>query len=145
MILWGMVFIPGIAGILSLIAPREGRAPRWISLMALLMDFGILLGLWISRWRSGSFTPLQWSQPWTSAWGIYFHLGMDGLSLLLVALTLVLGVLAILVSRSEIKEKVGFFHFNLLWTLTGLIGVFHSLSTYFFTSFGSSCWCPCTF
>ena len=46
--------------------------------------------------------------------GISFHLALDGLSLLMVVLTALLGVLAILCSWNEIHKYQGFFHLNLL-------------------------------
>ena len=52
--------------------------------------------------------------PWIPQLGISFELGLDGLSLLLVLLTLLLGIIAVVISWSEITERVGFFHFNLI-------------------------------
>ncbi len=62
--------------------------------------------------------------PWVPQLGISFHLSMDGLSLLLVILTVFLGIASVIVSWTEISERVGFFHFNLMMVLSGIIGVF---------------------
>jgi NADH-quinone oxidoreductase subunit M len=43
---------------------------------------------------------------------------------LLILLTLGIGVMSVIASWSEITERVGFFHFNLMLTLAGVIGVF---------------------
>jgi NADH-quinone oxidoreductase subunit M len=67
--------------------------------------------------------------------GIRFHLALDGLGYVLVLLTLGLGILAVLASWTEIRERVGFFHFNLLWTLAGIIGVFLALDLFLFFFF----------
>src|SRR5690606_37441199 len=48
----------------------------------------------------------------------------DGLSLLLLILTFFLGAVSVIVSWREIRDRVGFFHFNLLWVLAGIAGVF---------------------
>jgi len=61
---------------------------------------------------------------WIPQFGIRFHLALDGLSLALLLLTYFLGVVAILSSWTEIRQRVGFFHFNLLWVLAGITGVF---------------------
>jgi NADH-quinone oxidoreductase subunit M len=60
---------------------------------------------------------------------------MDGLSLLLVLLTVLLGLMAVVASWSEIRERVGFFHFNLLWVLAGIVGVFLALDLFLFYVF----------
>ena len=74
-------------------------------------------------------------RPWIPRFGITFFLGIDGLSLLLVLLTLFLGVLAVVVSWREIGDRVGLFHFNLLWTIAGILGVFLALDLFLFFFF----------
>ena len=75
------------------------------------------------------------TRPWIPALGIGFHLAMDGLSLLLVLLTVFLGMAAVLASWTEIERDVGFFHFNLMATLTGIIGVFIAMDLFLFYFF----------
>jgi NADH-quinone oxidoreductase subunit M len=57
------------------------------------------------------------------------------LSLLLVILTCFLGLLAVVASWSEIQERVGLFHANVLWVLTGVMGVFLALDLLLFYVF----------
>ena len=52
---------------------------------------------------------------WIPRFGINFELAMDGLSLILVALTLLLGLIAVSASWNEIERRRGFFQANLLW------------------------------
>ena len=79
------------------------------------------------------FDEVDW--PWIPSFGIHFHLALDGLSLLLVVLTFFLGIVAVLASWTEIREKVGFFHFNLLWILAGITGVFLAVDLFLFYFF----------
>ncbi len=72
---------------------------------------------------------------WMPRFGIRFELAMDGLSLILVVLTLVLGLVAVMASWNEIKERRGFFQANLLWSLTGVLGVFLALDLFLFFVF----------
>src|SRR6185503_2511990 len=76
------------------------------------------------------FEQVDWS--WIPQFGIQFHLAMDGLSLLLVLLTLFLGIVSVLASWTEITTGVGFFHFNLLWILAGITGVFLAIDLFLF-------------
>jgi NADH-quinone oxidoreductase subunit M len=72
---------------------------------------------------------------WIPQFGISMHLALDGLSLLMLILTFFLGIIAVIISWKEINSKVGFFHFNLLLILAGIIGVFLSLDLFLFYFF----------
>lgn len=116
--------------------------PRWICLAALSLDLLLVFALF-SRVDSPADVSVvgggSWIQhlnlEWIPRFGISFHLAMDGLSLLLVALTVILGFMSISCSWTEIKERVGFFHFNLLWTLAGVLGVFLAMDLFLFFVF----------
>ncbi|MCP5876304.1 NADH-quinone oxidoreductase subunit M, partial [Klebsiella pneumoniae] len=73
--------------------------------------------------------------PWIQSLGIGIHLAVDGLSLLMVLLTALLGVLDVGCSWGEIQKNVGFFHLNLLWSLGGVIGVFLAIDLFLFFFF----------
>jgi NADH-quinone oxidoreductase subunit M len=60
---------------------------------------------------------------------------MDGMSLLLVGLTLLLGIVAVIASWTEISVRPGFFQANLLWTLAGTVGVFLAMDLFLFFLF----------
>ena len=72
---------------------------------------------------------------WMPRFGISLELAMDGLSLLLLVLTLALGLIAIASSWSEIDFKPGLFQANLLWTLAGVCGVFLAVDMFLFFLF----------
>jgi NADH-quinone oxidoreductase subunit M len=72
---------------------------------------------------------------WIPSLGVQFSLGLDGLSLLLVVLTAFLGVIAVAAAWDEIVERAGFFYFNLLWTLAGVVGVFTAIDLFLFFFF----------
>jgi NADH-quinone oxidoreductase subunit M len=69
---------------------------------------------------------------WVPSFGIHFHLAVDGLSLLMLGLTFFLGIIAVVTSWTEIRERVGFFHFNLMWVLAGIAGVFLAVDLFLF-------------
>lgn len=138
MILVWLIAILLVAGLLAWFAALwNSHAPRWIALVAIIADFVIALVLWLSHYRQLSLVShqnwiedLDWN--WISRFGIHFHLAMDGLSLLLLLLTFFLGMVSVLVSWQEIRERVGFFHLNLLWVLAGIAGVFLALDLFLF-------------
>ena len=73
--------------------------------------------------------------PWIPRFGIRFHLAADGLSLVLIVLTNFLGIVAVACSWTEITDRTGFFYFNLMWVLAGIIGVFTALDLFLFYFF----------
>lgn len=137
MLVW-LIVIPFVAGILAWLTARwSTQLPRWISLAAAALDLVLTLVLWI---RGGSLAatgaPSIWLAEvdwnWVPRFGIHFHLGIDGLSLLLLVLTFFLGVVSVLCSWTEIREHIGFFHLNLMWILAGIAGVFLALDLFLF-------------
>jgi NADH-quinone oxidoreductase subunit M len=136
MILVLLFAIPLFAGIMAWGAANwSARLARSISLLALLVDFGLAVQLWTSTGRLDLPWITQIDANWIPQWGVHFHLGMDGLSLLLILLTLFLGIMSVAASWREVQSRVGFFHFNLMWVLSGIIGVFLALDLFLFYFF----------
>jgi NADH-quinone oxidoreductase subunit M len=141
MILVWLIVLLLVAGVLAAAVARVSPTLcRWVALAA--TAFGLLLSvqLWMRHYSAlAGFTlgePRQWllefDRPWIAGFGIHFHLALDGLSLLLVTLTFLLGVASVLISWREIEDGVGFFHFNLLWVLAGIVGVFLAVDLFLF-------------
>lgn len=132
-----LIIVLVAGGGLAWAAERLGStAPRWVALAALLADALLLApyflqpvapeaGIWLADLHLA----------WIPRFGIGFHLGLDGVSLLLIALALFLGLMAVAASWSEIGERVGAFHASLLWTLAGVVGVFLALDLFLFFMF----------
>ena len=141
-ILPALILVPFIAGFICWLVDKfDQYLPRYIALFGML----ITLGLTIALWQTGTFTyelgakvptwSAEFMVPWIQTLGINIHLAVDGLSLLMVGLTALLGVLAVGCSWGEIQKNVGFFHLNLLWSLGGVIGVFLAIDLFLFFFF----------
>ncbi len=114
MILPWLILIPFIGGFLCWIAEYTSKTlPRWVALGSMVLT--LALSLWV--WHTGDFQlapapggepqwTLQFQLPWIPRFGISIHLAMDGLSLLMVVLTGLLGVLAVLCSWNEIQRRI---------------------------------------
>jgi len=136
MILLWLIIIPLLGGMLSLLAVRWSvQAARWIAIVAAGAALAVTVLLWVSAPRSGSRWLYEWGQPWIPQFGIRFHLAMDGLSLVLILLTFFLGLMSVIASWTEIQDRVGFFHFNVLWVLAGITGVFLAVDLFLFYLF----------
>ena len=137
MILVYLIGILLVAGLISwLTGKRSSMMPRIISLAALAADLILLVTAWLKgNPAGGSGWLIDYHVSWIPQFGIGLHLAMDGLSALLLLLTFFLGLISVLVSWKEIRERSGFFHFNLLWILAGITGVFVSLDLFLFYFF----------
>src|SRR5689334_15909986 len=140
MVLWLLILIPILAAPFAWMGQQWSRhAPRWIALSAMSVDF--LLASFLgsqghSLQTSGHGAWLVESHvSWIPRWGISLHLGLDGLSVILILLTAFVGVVAIIASWTEIQHRVGLFHCNVLLTLGGVIGVFLAIDLFLFFFF----------
>ncbi|MDQ3797541.1 MAG: NADH-quinone oxidoreductase subunit M, partial [Pseudomonadota bacterium] len=137
MLVW-LIIIPAVGGLLAWLAEHRTRwlHPRWVALITLIIEFILILSLWVPLDTGDHGVWLaELRSPWIPRFGISFHLALDGLSLLLIALTALLGIIAVASAWIEITQRVGFFYFNLLMTLAGVIGVFLALDLFLFFVF----------
>ncbi|WP_447598105.1 NADH-quinone oxidoreductase subunit M [Nitrospira sp. Nam80] len=141
MILLWLIIIPMAGACAAWWVERRGpQWPRWTVLVCLGAELALAGVLWLDAVHA---TPLsrpgtwvaEWNGSWIPSWGIRLHVAADGLSLSLLLLTAFLGIMAVVCSWTEIRDRVGFFHFNLLWTLTGVIGVFLAMDLFLFFLF----------
>jgi NADH-quinone oxidoreductase subunit M len=123
-----------------LAGPWRAAWSRWISLLALGTHLAWVV--WTGVQPLGQAEPylqgpwlVEFNRPWIPQLGIGLHLALDGLSLLMLLLVDFLAIMAVLVSWSGIQERVGFFHFNLLWVSAALVGMFLALDLFLFYFF----------
>lgn len=139
MILIGFITILMAGGILAWIAAQFSVALcRWISVVSLLLNFMLAIILWVAPQESalsGSTWITTFSAAWIPTFGVSFTLALDGLSLLMLILTFLLGAIGVITSWREVQYRVGFFHFNLLWVLAGITGVFLTMDLFLFYFF----------
>ena len=132
-----------VGGVLAWLSERwHSNWPKWIALITCLLSGVLLLPLYSQEPAiviSLAGAPSNWIEysqtSWIPRFGISFIFALDGLSLMMVSLTVFLGFVAILSSWTEISDQPGFFQFNLLWTLAGVVGVFTSLDLFLFFFF----------
>jgi NADH-quinone oxidoreductase subunit M len=140
MILAWFILIPLMGGLAAWVLDRkDSESARWVSLAALALDLILLISFWSGPSVQLGLNRGAWlaelNRPWIPQMGINLHLAIDGLSLVLVALTLFLGIISVICSWTEIRDRVGFFHLNLLWILAGILGVFLAMDLFLFYFF----------
>jgi NADH-quinone oxidoreductase subunit M len=132
-ILTVLIFFP-VAACLVLPFIRGDRAVRVFSLGVGLIE--LLLALPLLRFDlSASGYQFQEKAAWVPQWGLHYHLGMDGISLLMVLLTVLLLPLCVLCSWTYIGRRVKEFHFSLMLMTSACVGVFLALDFVLFYIF----------
>lgn len=113
----------------------KAQSARWLALITVLVvALYFALSITASNLDFNSLQTLV-RVVWISSFNIEYALALDYLSLVLVSLTLFLAVICILVSWQEIKTKSGFYYFNLLASIAGIIGVFTAVDMFLFFFF----------
>ena len=131
-----LIAIPLAAGIVASLPTRRRNWPAGVSLAALAAELVLAGSLWTADAGTGRGQWLaEFNAPWLPGLGVGFHIALDGISLLMILLSSVLGMMAVACSWTEIRERRGFFHFNLLWCLSGIIAVFMAMDLFLFYFF----------
>src|ERR1051325_8539171 len=140
-----VLFTP-LAGLLVLlfISSSNARAIKLWANIASLIGFLVSLPLVFSFDRTKDFQFVEKAN-WIPSIGASYHLGIDGLGLLLVMLTTLLGFLSILCSWSAIQERLKEYYAFFLVLQTGMLGVFMALDFLLFFVFWETVLVPMYF
>ncbi|HEX3642396.1 MAG TPA: NADH-quinone oxidoreductase subunit M [Ktedonobacteraceae bacterium] len=133
------IFFPLVGGIALLFFPKDRlNAIRWTALgiaaIELVLTFAVALIYLESAASVLINSPLQENLPWIPSLGINYSLSVDGISLLLVALTALLTVVCIAASFRIEKKAKNYMAFMLLLE-SGILGVFLSTNLFLFYIF----------
>jgi NADH-quinone oxidoreductase subunit M len=131
-----ILFTP-LAGllVLLLLPSKSTNLIRVWANLASLAGFLISLPL-LQRFQTGA-AGFQFEEKfdWIPTLGAHYHLGVDGISLLLIMLTTLMGFIATLCSWSAIQDRLKEYYAMFLLLQTGMLGVFMSLDFFLFYIF----------
>jgi NADH-quinone oxidoreductase subunit M len=140
--LTALTFLPLVGALLIALTPKQSEGlQRAIALLTTLVVAG--LGIALYAGFDGSLAAAQQvvSAEWFSLPGktgdisVNFKLGVDGISILLVALTAILMPIVVLSTKVHIDKRVKEFMIWLLLMETGILGVFLSMDMILFYFF----------
>jgi NADH-quinone oxidoreductase subunit M len=137
-ILTVVLFTPLAGAILLLFVPRASETAHKVigNLFALI---GLLVSLpLVTRFSLDPGAPryqFMENYDWIPSIGAHYTLGIDGISLLLVILTTLLGAISILSSWSAIKTRTKEYYILFLLLQVGMLGVFMALDFFLFYMF----------
>jgi len=131
-----VLFTPVVGAALALFIPREKDNAHRV--LGNVFGFaGLLVSLPLVWWFNPDAAGYQFQETfdWVPSIGARYSLGIDGISLLLVMLTTVLGAISILSSWSAIQLRRKEYYILFLLLQTGMLGVFMSLDFFLFYVF----------
>jgi NADH-quinone oxidoreductase subunit M len=122
-----LTFTPAIGAVLALLLSRQRMAARWLAVCFSAMSLLIALGLWYGFSSTAGTMQLEEVHAWIPALGVQYHLGIDGIGLLMVVLSAVVVPIG-MVASWQIKERIALYYALLLLLETCLFGTFTALN-----------------
>src|SRR5260221_3482226 len=123
------------AALILLISKKNENGIRWVANLTALVGFAISVPLWWMFEPKGADFQLIDRATWIPSVGADYFVGADGLSVLLILLTTLMGFIAVLSSWTAITERVKEYYIVLLVLQTGMLGAFMSLDFLLFFLF----------
>ena len=135
-ILSAVTFLPMLGAAVVFLLPRRAEGLVKVTALATsLVTFAVSVPLFTRFDASLSAYQFVEQRTWMPTLGVSYHLGVDGISLLLVLLTTFLMPLVLLSSWHSIERRWKEFAITMLLLETGMLGVFVALDLFLFYVF----------
>jgi NADH-quinone oxidoreductase subunit M len=134
-----IIFTPAVLGLLLLLIPNAlgDRTLKWAAFIFSLVPLALGISLWL-QFSGATADPSGFKfvvqAPWFPQINSSYHLGVDGISLAMILLTVILTPLGILISW-RISDRIRTYMVLFLMLETGMLGVFASLDLVLFFIF----------
>jgi NADH-quinone oxidoreductase subunit M len=132
-----VAFLPVAGAIALMFFPKEekGLIRLWANLVAVV---GFLVSVplfFLFDYDNSGTMQFTYAVDWIPSLGVQYSVGIDGISLLLILLTTLLGSIAILSSWESVQDRLKEYYVFLLMLQTGMLGVFITLDFFMFYVF----------
>ncbi|MCB9009939.1 MAG: NADH-quinone oxidoreductase subunit M, partial [Ardenticatenaceae bacterium] len=130
-----LTFFPLVGVVVLLVRKPSDNTAKWVATGTAVVTF-ILSLVVLGQFETGV-AGLQMVErfSWIEAWGIDYHMGIDGVSVLMVLLTTFIMLLAIPSSWSAITTQVRNYYVFMLLLEVGMLGVFLAQDLFLFYIF----------
>jgi NADH-quinone oxidoreductase subunit M len=131
------IWVPIAAGVLVLAtgSDRNANGARLIALIGAILGFLVTLPLYLSFDAAANGFQFIESTPWIESFNVNYHLGIDGISLLLILLNSFTTVLVVIAGWQVIQERVAQYMAAFLFLSGVMNGVFCALDALLFYVF----------
>ncbi len=134
-----LTFLPLVGAAIILFVRGEEAAvasnARWTALWTSLITFGLSLILWFEFDKSTADFQFVEQLDWMPQFGLGYHMGVDGISVLFVLLSTALVPLCILASWEAVQSRVREYMIAFLVLETMMVGMFSTLDMVLFYIF----------
>ncbi len=150
MLILFLLLWPAVGALITLMVPAGGKvlaapdahpmlqprvsAARQVALAVALVELAAAVFLWTGFLPEGG-TQFVVNVPWIASAGVNFHIGLDGISLLMVLLTTFLVPIIVLAAWAREWRNESAFYALILLMQTGLLGVFMAFDAFLFYFF----------
>jgi len=125
----------GALVIIFLLKREQTKAIKVVATAFAALDFAVSLPLWFLYDPHGPAFQFTYKADWIPSIGSSYHFGVDGISVLLILLTTLLGFIAVYSSFTAITHREKEYYVFLLVLQTGMLGVFMALDFVLFYVF----------
>lgn len=101
-----IIWIPILAGIISLFLNERPCMSKWLALAASSLTFVLSLGLYLGFDNASANMQFVELYPWVESFNINYHLGIDGFSLPLIILTTISTILVVIAGWRVIDYRL---------------------------------------
>ncbi|MCK6430378.1 MAG: NADH-quinone oxidoreductase subunit M [Burkholderiaceae bacterium] len=131
-----VLYLP-VAGMVLLALAPAGRDAlvRQISLWTMLLQLVLTAWLYLRFDPAAAGLQFETRIPWIESWGVYYHVGLDGMNVLLVLLTAFLGPLVVAGAFSAITKDVKLFYAMVFFIQFAMLGTFVAQDLFLFYVF----------
>jgi len=141
-----VTFLPALGGLgLAFVPRRRSDLARVVALALAVAVFALAVPLYLTFDGGRADPQFEERAGWMPTLGVSYHIGVDGISLLLVLLTAFLSPLALASAWRAVEERTKEFGIAMLILETGMIGVFVSLDLFLFYVFWEAMLIPMYF
>ena len=141
-----VTFLPIAGALIVAVLPRgEGNQAKGVALLTSIATFLLSIFLWTGFQNGRSGFQFEEKADWAPSLGIGYHVGLDGVALLLVMLTTFLGPIVVLSSWKGVQHRVKEFCLALLVLETAMIGTLGALDLVLFYAFWEAMLIPMYF
>ena len=131
-----ILLAPLLGAVAILFLPRKMEtAVKSVALAASLASFALAVWLFLAMDNAQNYFQFIEYAKWIPSFNIAYHVGVDGIALLLVALTTFTVPIALLFSWGSVTKRIKEYYFLMLILEIGTLGVFVSLDTILFYVF----------
>ena len=132
-----VTYIPLLGALAIVFFLPKGRtgAIKTAATIVAVVDLAVSLPLWFLFERGREGYQFVEKLSWIPSLGVDYHFGIDGITLLLILLTTLMGVIAVVCSYTAISERQKEYYVLLLLLQTFMIGTFCALDLFLFYVF----------